>query len=82
VPWRPRGRRQSGCIDASPRALRADLAGPRHAPRYLYSASELIDRAADLAAVSATLIHDNERRWRLFGERVDEIRASAGPTAP
>ena len=44
-----------------------------HAPGYLYSASELIDRAADLMAESAILVHDNERRWRVFGERVREL---------
>ncbi len=62
-----------GAVDLSPAALRADLAGPRNAPGYLYSASELIDRAADLMAESAILVHDNERRWRVFGERVREL---------
>jgi hypothetical protein len=34
-------------LDFSPEALRADLAGERRSAAYLYSASELIDRAAD-----------------------------------
>jgi hypothetical protein len=55
-----------GAVDFAPEKLRADLAGPRFAPGYLYSAAELVDRAADLAAESATLVHDNEYRWRRF----------------
>lgn len=62
-------------IDFSPDALRADLAGERQNAAYLYSASELIDRAADLLAESATLVHENERRWRVFGRRVRELQA-------
>jgi len=63
-------------IDFSPEALRADLAGERRSVAYLYSASELIDRAADLIVESATLVHDNERRWRVFASRVDELIAA------
>ncbi len=63
-------------IDFSPQALRADLGGARESSAYLYSASELIDRAADLIAESATLVHENERRWRVFSERVRELRSS------
>jgi len=62
--------------DFAPEALRADLAGPREAPDYLLSASELIDRAADLLTDSARLVHENERRWRLFAARVAEVTAS------
>ncbi len=62
-------------VDFSPAALRSDLAGDRTAAAYLYSASELLDRAADLAAHSAMLVHDNERRWRVFGERVRQLKA-------
>jgi hypothetical protein len=62
-----------GGIDFSPAAIRADLEGERRNPAYLYSASELIDRAADLLAESATLVHENERRWRVFGERIREL---------
>lgn len=57
-------------VDFAPAALRADLAGPRAAPAYLFSASELIDHAADLVAESARLVHDNERRWHVFHDRV------------
>ncbi|MFJ5834107.1 hypothetical protein [Streptomyces sp. NPDC093089] len=63
-------------VDFAPVALRADLRGGRTAPAYLYSASELLDRAADLMAESATLVHDNERRWRVFRARVRELRSS------
>ncbi|MFK0233970.1 hypothetical protein [Streptomyces vinaceus] len=62
-------------IDFSPAALRADLRGERAAPAYLYSASELFDRASDLLAESATLVHENERRWRMFRARIRELQA-------
>ncbi|MGE5407211.1 MAG: hypothetical protein ACM3NV_01215, partial [Syntrophothermus sp.] len=67
-----------GRVDFAPAALRADLAGRREAVPYLFSASELIDSAADLLAASATLVHENERRWRAFAARLDEIRAGTG----
>ena len=62
-------------IDFTPAALRADLAERRRAPRYLFSAAELIDHAADLLAQSAVLVHESERRWRVFAERVETLRA-------
>jgi hypothetical protein len=62
-------------IDFSPAALRVDLAERRLAPRYLYSAAELIDHAADLLAHGAVLVHESERRWRVFAERVEALRA-------
>jgi hypothetical protein len=58
------------CIDFAPAAVRADLADSRVFPSYLYSAAELLDRAADLTAESAGLVHDNERRWRVFRQAV------------
>jgi len=67
-----------GRVDFTPEALRTDLRGARRSPSYLYSASELLDRAADLLAESATLVHENERRWRVFGERVRELQSEAG----
>ena len=66
-------------LDLTPEGVRADLAGPRLLPGYLYSAAELLDRAADLAAESAGLVHDNERRWRVFRARVAAIVAAGGP---
>lgn len=63
-----------GQVDFSPPALRADLSGPRRNPGYLTAASELLDHAADLLAESATLVHENERRWRVFAERVARLR--------
>ncbi|MEU6934107.1 hypothetical protein AB0A05_33705 [Streptomyces sp. NPDC046374] len=63
-------------VDFAPAALRADLGGVRTAPPYLFSASELLDRAADLMAESATLVHDNERRWRVFRARVRALQSA------
>jgi hypothetical protein len=60
-------------IDFTPAALRRDLAGARVAPRRLYSVAEVVARAADLCSESAALVHDNERRWRVFRARVDEV---------
>ena len=60
-------------VDFTPAALRADLEGPRRIPAYLFSATELLDHAADLAAQSASLVHDNERRGRIFHARVEEL---------
>lgn len=57
-------------IDFSPAALRADLRTPA---RYLFSVSELLDRAVDLTTQSAALVHDNQRRWRVFRERAEGI---------
>jgi hypothetical protein len=64
-------------IDFSPTGLRKDLATARSAPPYLYSAAELINHAADLSAASSVLTHQNERRWRIFHERIERI-APAG----
>ena len=63
-------------VDFTTAALRADLRGARTAPGYLYSAAELINHAADLSAASAILVHDNERRWRVFHDRVEEMSVS------
>jgi hypothetical protein len=63
-------------VDFSPPALRRDLAGARSAPGYLYSAAELINHAADLSAASSVLTHENERRWRIFHQRLKQITAS------
>jgi hypothetical protein len=62
-------------VDFSPAALRADLAGGRFAAGYLYAAAELINHAADLSAASSVLTHEDERRWRIFRERVEQITA-------
>ncbi len=60
-------------LDLSPPGLRADIEGPRASPRFVHSAVELMDRAADLLSDSAGLVHDNERRWRVFRERVETL---------
>ena len=63
-------------VDFSPAGLRTDLAGARSAPAYLYAAAELINHAADLSAASSVLTHENERRWRIFHERVEQVTPS------
>jgi hypothetical protein len=67
-------------IDFAPEKIRNDLRGAKSYPAYLYSAKELIDRAADLAGESAALVHDNERRWRVFRERVEQITGQESHT--
>src|SRR5207247_1209239 len=64
-------------IDFTPGAIRDDLRAQRLAPQYLYSAAELIDRAADLLAEGAVLVRDSERRWPIFSGRVRALRESA-----
>ncbi len=66
-------------VDFTPAALRADLAGPRVSARRIASAAELISHAADLYSDSAGLVHDNERRWRVFRTRVVEITGASAP---
>ncbi len=65
-------------VDFTPQALRADLAGEKLSPGRLYSAAELISHAADLCCDSAGLVHDNERRWRVFRQQVSEVLSAAG----
>ncbi len=60
-------------VDFSPAALRADLERDRVAAALCYSAAELIGHAADLCSDSAGLVHDNERRWRVFRRRAQEL---------
>jgi hypothetical protein len=64
-------------LDFTPAALREDLRTPT---RYLFSVSELVDRAVDLTTQGAALVHANERRWRVFRERAEAVRTdtSAG----
>jgi hypothetical protein len=59
----------------------AEATAAARTPRLLHSAAELIARAADLLGESAGLVQDNERRWRLFHERVAALLA-AQPTPP
>ena len=63
-------------IDFNPKAIRDDISTRKMYPDLLYSASELLDRAADLSSEFAMLIHDNERRWRVFHQRVERIKTS------
>jgi hypothetical protein len=60
-------------VDFTPSALRADLAQARVSVGLLYSAAEIISHASDLCSDSAGLVHDNERRWRTFHQRVAGI---------
>jgi 4-diphosphocytidyl-2C-methyl-D-erythritol kinase len=62
-------------IELTPESIRRDLTTTRLAPRVLYSATELIHRAADLLSDTAGLVHANERRWHIFRRRVEEIVA-------
>jgi hypothetical protein len=68
-------------IDFAPASLRADLAGPRTAPAYLYSAAELIGYAADLAVTGSVRTRESERRWRVFRQRIEEITAAGNAAA-
>lgn len=68
-----RGLEMLDCVDFTPAAVRADLDDERVFSAYLYSAAELLDRAADLVAESAMLVHDNERRWRVFRQVVSDL---------
>lgn len=60
-------------IDFTPNTIRKDLKGIRIIPDYLFSAGELIDRTADMASYSSILVHDNERRWRVFHGKIQQI---------
>jgi hypothetical protein len=62
-------------VDFTPAGLRADLAAGRVLVDRLYSAGELIDHAADLVCESSALVHQNERRWRVFRARVEQVIA-------
>jgi hypothetical protein len=64
-------------VDFAPAALRENLAGAQSAAAYLFATAELINHAADLAAASSVLTHENERRWRIFHERVEQITVPA-----
>lgn len=68
-------------VDFSPAALRADLADQHASARLLHSAAEMIDHAADLLSDFASLVHDNERRWRVFRARVEQVAAEQPPTS-
>jgi hypothetical protein len=64
-------------VDFRAEALRADLAGPRRAPALLFAAAELIDGATDACVQAAGLVRQNERPWRLFHDRVEQITGEA-----
>jgi len=66
-------------VDFTPAALRADLADHQASACRLYSAAEMIDHAADLFSEFAGIVHDNDRRWRVFRARVQEYAAALGP---
>jgi hypothetical protein len=65
-------------IDFSPAAVRADITGVGASARRLWSAAEMIDHAADLLSDFGGLVHDNERRWRVFRARVEQYAATTG----
>jgi hypothetical protein len=61
-------------IDFDPKAIREDISTRKRYPDLLFSASELLDRSADLSSEFAMLVHDNERRWRVFRQKVQELK--------
>jgi hypothetical protein len=65
-------------VDFRPAEVRADLAGERLSARRLSSAAEMLDHAADLLSDFARLVHDNERRWRVFRARVEAVAHPGG----
>lgn len=67
-----------GTLDLSAHSVRADLAGARSCPGYLYSVCELLDHAIDVLTEAAGLVHDNERRWRGFRGAVDRAVGPSG----
>lgn len=48
----------------------------RKKPRF---PSILISHAADLSAASSVLTHEDERRWRVFRQRVEQVTARTAP---
>jgi hypothetical protein len=46
----------------------------------LHSAAEMISHAADLCSDSTGLVHDNERRWRIFRHRLGQVLAAQDGT--
>jgi hypothetical protein len=60
-------------IDFTPASIRNDLTKTRSYPAYLYSASELLDTAADYFTESAKLVHDNDRKWRIFRDKLKHL---------
>jgi hypothetical protein len=63
----------------TPEGLREALTADCFVPQFVYAATELIDRAADLLSDSAGLVHENERRWRVFRARVVALTAATEP---
>lgn len=63
-------------VEFDPASLRKDLAGDKVSAKLLYSAAEIVGHAADVLSDSAALDADNERRWRVFRNRVRELVAS------
>jgi hypothetical protein len=68
-------------VEFTPAALRANLTKGGASAGRLYSAAELISHAADLCSDSAGLVHDNERRWRTFRQRVTSLVSTTGNDA-
>jgi hypothetical protein len=60
-------------VDFAPATVRADLAAERVVVGKVYSAAEMTDHAADLFSEFAGIVHDNERRWRVFRTRVQSL---------
>ncbi len=69
-------------LDLSSSGVRKDLSALRSYPAYLYSASELMDHAADDLGECAVLLQDNEKRWRVWRERAEQVARSARQPRP
>jgi hypothetical protein len=61
-------------IEFDPKSIREDISTRKRYPDLLFSSSELLDRSADLSSEFAMLVHDNERRWRVFRQTVQELK--------
>ncbi len=66
-------------LTLTPEGLRESLATDHRVPQFIFAATELVDRAADLLSDSAGLVHENERRWRMFRARVDALVSETAP---
>lgn len=60
-------------LDLTVTGIRAEIARSGRVCDYVFSCAELVDHAADLTDRGAILVHQNERRWRIFHARVSEL---------
>lgn len=75
IRWRPARRLSAAIGTGLVLSAAANTCGTAAALATVRSASELFDRAADLMAESATLVHRNARRRRTSRTRVGALRS-------